>query len=455
LSHGNRALQGLALSLLAASLCAGCGAEIAVGDGESEGAGARKEQAPLVIAASVELRPMVRYLETTTKIESEREITIHPETGGIVVAVLAEEGDEVEAGDVLVELEHDDEELSKRDAEVALQEAHDQLQQPILDRAEAASFLASAELSFEQAQRDSERDQRLFEDTEVASPVSKQKLEASRLAMARANADREQARIALEKVDLASARAATAVARAEVALSRAEHALAERTVRAPFAGMVAARSVRIGQTVGPADAIFVLTDTEHIRAVFYRAQEELDLFRPGGRSAEGRDGPALTFEATTEALPGARFAGRVQRVSPTIDRESGQFRVTGIFDPPAAGAPVLLPGMLVRLRIATDRHQEALVVPKRAVRREGDLAFVLCITPEDTIRRVLLREGYEDDDLIEILPLEAGSVSADDRVVAVGSRELEDGDAVKVEVTLEPQALLAEDPASPASLDTD
>ncbi len=432
-----------ALALGALALAA-CGTNVEGGEDQAPEGGPRKVEAPKVLASLVEVRPMTRYLETTTKIESEREISIHPEAAGIVVALMAEEGDAVDSGDVLCELEREDAELALRDAEVALKEARDALEQPRLDRAEAEVMLASAELSFEQAERDHERDQRLFEDTEVASPVSKQKLEASRLAMGTAKSERDRAKIALEQTDLADAQAATAVARAEVALARATRALAQRTVRAPFAGTVATRSVRQGQNVGPADALFVLTDTANIRAVFYRAQEELELFRPGAGPADGNGASALTFEASTEALPGAAFRGRVQRISPTIDRDSGQFRVTGVFDePPERGAPTLLPGMLVRLRIATDSHAEALVVHKRAVRREGEVAFVLRIGGDQTVERIAVREGFEDEDLVEVVPLEPGALAAGDRIVAVGSRDLEDGDRVEVEA--QPSAALGPD----------
>jgi multidrug efflux pump subunit AcrA (membrane-fusion protein) len=126
----------------------------------------------------------------------------------------------------------------------------------------------------------------------------------------------------------------------------------------------------------------------------------------------------------------------VQRVSPTLERDSSQFRVTGIFDPPAPGEPALLPGMLVRLRIATDRHANALVVPKRAVRREGDFTYVLRIVSTetaDTVERVLTGEGYEDGGLVELILNEPGSLDAGDRVVSVGSRDLEDGDPVRID----------------------
>jgi len=442
LSHGTLRPSSTPRLLVAAALAASlaaCGSDSASGAELQQGA--RRTEAPRVIAAEVERRDVVRYLETTTRIESEREITIHPEVAGFVTAVEAEEGDSVAEGDVLCELDAIDEELNVRDAEVALQEAQEAERQPVLDRAEATARAESARLAYEQKQRDYERDQRLFENKEVASPVSRQTLEASRLAMETAASELEQAKIALDQADLAAQKTSTAVARAEVALSQAERALAQRTIRAPFPGQIATRSVRLGQSVGPADAIFVLTDVDHVRAVFYRAQEELALFRGTSDAPDGTDGPdgvgdsepALAFEARTEALPGATFTGRVRRISPTIDRDSGQFRVTGEFDPPADGALALLPGMLVRLSIATDRHEDALCVPKRAVRREGDFTYVLRIGDDRTVTRVLVEEGYEDGDLVEIVLDGESALAAGDLVVSVGSRDLEDGDAVRVE----------------------
>ena len=417
-------------SVLALAALAACDVQMGDDGEDATRTGARRTEAPLVIPARVERRPMVRYLETTTKVESEREIAIHPETTGIVLEILAEEGQAVAEGDVLCVLDSRQEELAKRDAEVALQEAEDARDQPELDRAEAEARVTGTRLSWEQAVRDHERDQRLFESSEVASPVSQQTLEASRLAVATALAEHEQAKIARDKVSLADAQARTAVSRAEVALARAEHDLALCRIEAPFAGTIAERAVRLGQSVGPADPIFVLTDTENIRAVFYRAQEELDLFRP--RTAPPEERRALTFSATTEALPGAAFPGRVQRISPTIDRDSGQFRVTGVFDPPSDPSRRLLPGMLVRLRIATDEHPDALVVPKRAVRREGELAYVLAIE-DDRVRRVAVDEGYSDEDFVEVLPRSGQALTEGSLVIAVGSRDLEDGDRVRIQ----------------------
>jgi multidrug efflux pump subunit AcrA (membrane-fusion protein) len=100
--------------------------------------------------------------------------------------------------------------------------------------------------------------------------------------------------------------------------------------------------------------------------------------------------------------------------------------------PDADGGAQLLPGMLVRLQIITQRHADALVVPKRAVRREGDQAYLFAESGGE-VRRVEFDEGFTDDDDVEVLPLQGFTLEAGDAVVVIGNRELEDGMVVRVE----------------------
>ena len=52
--------------------------------------------------------------------------------------------------------------------------------------------------------------------------------------------------------------------------------------------------------------------------------------------------------------------------------------------------------MLVRIEIVTDRHPNALVVPKRALRWEGERSYLLAVDASGTLRRVDVRDGsYE------------------------------------------------------------
>jgi multidrug efflux pump subunit AcrA (membrane-fusion protein) len=88
--------------------------------------------------------------------------------------------------------------------------------------------------------------------------------------------------------------------------------------------------------------------------------------------------------------------------------------------------------MLVRLAIITDRHPSALVVPKRALRREGDSSFVF-IVEDGSAERHEVREGFSTDEDVEILPVREDVLDAGMAVVVAGNRDLEDGADVLAE----------------------
>ena len=402
---------------------------------EAAAGGARKRELPRVRVAEVERREMVHVLETTSVLESENEIDVLPRVAGIALEVLAEEGDRVGEGDVLARLDDRDQVLAVKDAEVALQEAENTVEQARLSIEQATANVKSANLAAEQAERDQQRNQRLFEG-ETVSALSRKALEDGLLARDNAIAERERAEISLRSRQLEASASETALARARVNLDRARLNLSYTDISAPFDGIIAERNVRVGDTVNMGEKVFVLTDTNNLRTVFLRPQEELELF-----TKSANDTGSLTFTATAEAYPDRVFHGKVLRVSPTIQPASGQFRVTArIETPPDNDSTPLLPGMLMRMQIVTERHPDALVVPKRALRREGETRFVLVVEEQGepgagdtTVRKVVVQESFSDDDHVEVIPDELGAIDVGNAVVEVGSRDLEDGDLVQVE----------------------
>ncbi len=396
------------------------------------GAGARPIEAPMVLAAAVEQREMVQRLVTTAVVESELEVEVVPRVAGEAVEILVEEGDDVVAGAVLARLEDREQRLARDEAAIAVRDAEQSALRLDVATAEARSRLLSANSGLGQAARDHERDTELAAsgDGRFAS-VSAKALEASKLALERAEQEAAQAQLAIQRAALEAAAARIAVERAEVALKRAEVALSDRNVRAPFAGRVARRDLRVGQQAMPSLAAFVLTDLEALRVVFYRPQRELGAFLAAARS----EGPALALEAGSDAWPGARFAGAIERVSPTVDATSGSFRVTARLSPnPEEGAAVgvrLVPGLLVRLTLVTDRRPDALAVLKRAVQREGESAFVLAVS-DGKVEKVSVTEGYSDETHVELIFTADTALDAGDLVVTVGPRDLEDGSPVRL-----------------------
>jgi membrane fusion protein (multidrug efflux system) len=79
--------------------------------------------------------------------------------------------------------------------------------------------------------------------------------------------------------------------------------------------------------------------------------------------------PGLKVDLAVDALPGKKFEGTIDRVSPVVDSGSGTFRVVCAF----AGGGSLQPGMFGRIRIDYDQRTDALVVPRIALLEdEGD-----------------------------------------------------------------------------------
>src|SRR5690349_2472528 len=90
---------GLLLAAAALSFCPACG-----GSGspkEPQQGALKKREAARVRAEPLVQREMVRTLESTTVVESEKEIRVFPRASGTLVELKVEEGDAVEAGAVL------------------------------------------------------------------------------------------------------------------------------------------------------------------------------------------------------------------------------------------------------------------------------------------------------------------------------------------------------------------
>ena len=432
----------LFVALLLPLISAGCEQQASPVSAQEESSalanGVREREATRVRVSPLVRREIVQILETTTVLESEAEIRLIPRSTGVVVELLCEEGDHVEAGAVLARLDERDTVLALRDAEVAVEEARSRYVNTDLAIEEARANIQNARFAEEQARRDFDRNDRLHGgDNELPSALSSQALEASRLELERSSHEVVKAELALKRAESDKRESKIAVSRAEVALQRAEIIRGDKTILAPISGVIASRSIRVGDTVSNEPA-FVLTDIENLRAVFYRPQRELSLFAAGSTRGD-EDTGGLEIMAHTEAIPGATFRGYIERASPTINADSGSFRITArlasapeLVDGEEPSPLRLLPGMLVRLEIVTDRHPQALVVHKRAVRREGEDSFVLKVV-DRMAKRVLVTESFAEDDYVEIVPAVEGSLARGDLIITVGSRELQDGVEVRIE----------------------
>jgi HlyD family secretion protein len=222
-----------------------------------------------------------------------------------------------------------------------------------------------------------------------------------------------QAQASLEKLELGPSQAQLKAARAQVeqariALEIAKKNLAEATLKAPFAGVVAAVNVKAGEPAGGSGPAFVLVDT----SVFHLdvTVDEVDVARIA------IDQP---LTVTLDALPGELFGGHVDQIAPTATVNGGvvSYAVRLVVDPTEAP---LRAGMSATAEIVVDEAKEVVLVPNWAIRRDRDTGQVFASVMEDgKIVEVPVTLGLRNETLSEV---KAG-VKAGDTVAVSTLRE--------------------------------
>lgn len=343
------------------------------GEGEGDSPQAKKKDPQLVRVAPLRVGPVERLLEATANVESLDVVDVMPERAEPVTAVLVEEGDAVKKGQVLARLRDSNAKLAVAEAEVRVTEA---------------------KFAMDLAERELKRDQQLVDNPGPTVIVSDRDLETRRQTWETAK---------------------TAFQTAEVALQRSQLDLAQCELVAPIAGTISVRDISIGDMASVGTRVFQITDLSQPKVIMYRPQRELMDLKVGQR-----------LTAKSEALPGVVVPGEIERVAPTIDLETGTVKVTAALEPGELRIPA---GILVKLELVLDRHEDALLIPKKALFHEGD--YVYCfVVREDKAVRVEIFGGYETDEEIEAG--EGTELLASDMVVVVGADRLGDGDEVAI-----------------------
>jgi RND family efflux transporter MFP subunit len=184
-------------------------------------------------------------------------------------------------------------------------------------------------------------------------------------------------------------------------------------IRAPIDGVVSNRLIKVGNMINIDQEVFEITDFDPLLAVLNVPEHEMSKLNKGQQSI-----------IQVDAIPGATFEGSVLRISPTINPETGTFKVTvSIKDK----SRQLKPGMFGRVRIVYDTHQNALMVPKNAVMTEDGSSSVYVINNSIAYRKTI-STGYVNGDNIEILQ----GLSPADTVVTIGQSSLQDSALVEV-----------------------
>ncbi|WP_284620037.1 efflux RND transporter periplasmic adaptor subunit [Aquabacterium humicola] len=202
------------------------------------------------------------------------------------------------------------------------------------------------------------------------------------------------------------------VAEAQVALARAQ--LQRMKVVAPFDGIVGIRSVNIGDYVKDGADLVQVEDVSSVWVDFRLPERYLSQLKPGQAVAVNLD-----------ALPGKRYAARVEAVDSQLDASGRSLLVRAKL---ANTGGDLRSGMFARTRIVFAVREQAVTVPEEALVPMGEQQFLIKVVdgPNGAKlgQRMQARIGARTAGRVEVLE----GVRAGDAVVVAGQARLMRGE---------------------------
>ena len=205
--------------------------------------------------------------------------------------------------------------------------------------------------------------------------------------------------------------------------------IGDRTVRAPFAGVLGIRQVSPGSLITASTVIATLDDVSRMY---------VDFQVPEAALATVGNGDAVN--ATTAAWPGRTFEGTVETVDARVDPATRAVTVRAVFANPDRA---LRPGMLLNVNLFRPERQ-ALVIPEIAVVQVGRDTFVYRVKADSSVEQVTVSTGVRREGRVEITE----GLKAGDRIVVDGTGKLRPGAKItEAGATTPPAAAPAAAPA--------
>jgi membrane fusion protein (multidrug efflux system) len=295
-------------------------------------------------------RDLVESLSLVGSLAPNETAQIRAEVSGQVRAVLFEEGETVAKDKVLVRVD---------DAELRAQAA------------QADARFRLAELNLKRS-----------EDLTQAKSMSQAEADRMRSEFASAEAERQLLRVRLAKTE----------------------------IKAPFDGIVGARTISPGDYITAATVITALDDLSRLKVEFQVPERFAERVKQGS-----------TFSLRAQTPTGeTRTAGEVYFVSSVIDRQTRSTQVKGYIAKDVAG---LKPGMFANIDLVLQVHRGVLTVPEGAILTTPKGTQVIAVRDKgsDKVAEMIsVTLGLRERGLVEVTPLKPEQLAEKTPVVASG-----------------------------------
>lgn len=335
----------------------------------------RKPQNVPVVASTATTGNLPVYVQALGTVTAFNTVTVKPQVDGPLVNVLFHEGQFVNKGDLLAEID-------PRPFQVALQQAQGNLQKDQAALKDAQAILA--------------QDQALYKEQIIA----KQQLDTQA-----ATASQGEASIAVD----------------EAAINTAKLNLSYTHIVAPISGRLGLRLVDAGNIVHASDptGIVIITQIQPISVIFNIPEEQLPPVL-----AKLRDGAKLKTEAYDQSGTTLISTGTLLTVDNQIDTTTGTSKLKAVFN---NTDHKLFPNQFVNVKLWLNTERNVIIIPAVAIQRGPTGTFVYLVQSDSTVTVRPVKVGLAEGNDVSI----DDGLKAGDSVVVDGAERLTDGMKVK------------------------
>lgn len=286
-----------------------------------------------VVVAPVTKHDMNLYLNGLGTVTALKTVTIRSRVDGEIVNIAFTEGQLVNQGDLLAEID-------RRPFEVMRAQAEGQL-----ERDEAALDIANINLV-------------RLEKLAKSNAIPMQELQ------------NQQALVAQTEAMIATDKAV--IANAELQLTYCH-------IVSPISGRIGLRLVDLGNIIRANDStgIAVVTQLQPIAVIFTISQDEIPRVQKRMKS-QGQ----LEVEIYDRGFTTKLATGKLLATDSQVDSATGTLRIKALVD---EGASILFPNQFVNVRLLVDTRQQATIVPSAAVQRGPTSTFVYVVNGNDEV----------------------------------------------------------------------
>lgn len=365
---------------------------------------------------------LVETVLASGKVSAPDKEVIYSEVSASVKKIHVKLGQEVKAGQVLMELDIPDADTKVMQAQSALDDAEARLIKAqaggkSMELIEAEASFARAKSNYQQAQEKVRRNESLF----VQGAISKEQLESFQTELTNSESEYRRAEAVLKSNQTGSGSSVkaleSAVAAARSSLDLARRQADQSKLAATMDGRVLSIDVQNGDMVIPNNTLITIGNLNSLQATADITEADASKIKLGQK-----------VTISSGALSDVNYSGKVQEIgleARTKTKNQGETTAVPVIISIQKNSQ-LRPGYNVDLKITTAIIEKAVVVPFDAIIEKGGHSCVYLIR-DDKAKLQRIQTGISDNSSIQVKT----GVKKGDKVIVNPPQELKDGSEVR------------------------